>query len=192
MNVDNLKSLLIESLNETYVTDKHLYENKLCERSKVFRIGLILSRKITDNQEYAGCVVDSEYNRRGSLEKIISRENPQYPDLLIHKRGDNSSENLLVIEFKVSSTKLDKDPFENDVNKLKHLTANNEYNYQLGAHVYLCRYGYIIKWYTSGFPEDEFTIYSSKSKRKKILEQPTGKFSKISFLKQYKKNGVNS
>lgn len=183
MTVESLKKLLIESLNETYVTDNHLYENELCERSKVFRIGLILSRITADNQECAGYFVDSEYNKRGSLKKLITGDYAQYPDLILHKRGNNPDENLLVVEFKVSSTPLEKEGFENDVKKIRYLTANNEYNYRLGAHVCLCSSGYIIKWYLSGLPEHGFTYYSNI--RKTILEQPTETISNNDFMKKY-------
>lgn len=186
MNIDELKILLIESLNVTYVTDSHLYVNNLCERSKVFRIGLILSQKIGDNQEYAGYIVDSEYNKRGSLEKIITGKYAQYPDLLLHKRGDNPDENLLVVEFKVSSTRLDKDPFENDVEKLKYLTDNNEYHYRLGAHVCLCPSGYIVKWYMSGSAESGFTSYS-KNDGQMIPEQSANDIVNSDFRKRYNK-----
>ena len=149
----------------------------------MFRIGLILSQKIADNPEYVGYIVDSEYNKRGSLEKIITGKNPQFPDLLLHMRGNNRNENLMIAEFKVSSTPLSTIGFRNDVKKLKYLTADNEYNYQLGAHVYLCSSGYVIKWYISGIPEHGFTIYSNKSQE--ILCQPSANISNKVFLKKY-------
>jgi hypothetical protein len=67
--INGLKLLLIESLNKTYVEDSHLYKNNLCERSKVFRIGLIISQKILNNMVYSGYSVDCEYNKRGDHQK---------------------------------------------------------------------------------------------------------------------------
>lgn len=164
--INKLKSLLISSLNETYHEDNHLYDNRLCERSKVFRIGLILSQTIVSDELYSGYSIDSEYNKRGSLNKIITGDRAQYPDLMLHKRGDNPEENLLVVEFKIPSTSLrfSKKGFDNDVKKLVYLTSDNEYNYKLGSHVFLCSSGYIIKWYQSSKPEGGYFIYSSTLK----------------------------
>ncbi|MDD3052556.1 MAG: hypothetical protein PHR06_15640 [Candidatus Cloacimonetes bacterium] len=193
MNIDTqineLKLLLIDSLNETYHKDTHLYDNGLCERSKVFRIGLILSRKIMSNELYSGYSVDSEYNKRGSLDKIITGDYAQYPDLMLHKRGVNPDENLLVVEFKVQSTSFTKDGFDNDVKKLEYLTCDNEYNYKLGAHVFLCPSGYIIKWYKSGKPESGFNIFFDTEKSK--LEESDLKVLKNKFLKEYDKKKSN-
>lgn len=94
--INKLKLLLIKSLNETYPKDKHLYKNNLCERCKVFRIGVILSQKINEKDEYLGYSVDCEYNKRGDQPKNISSENPQSPDLMIHRRGDDSDKNSLL------------------------------------------------------------------------------------------------
>ena len=193
MNTDNqineLKLLLIDSLNETYHKDTHLYDNGLCERSKVFRIGLILSQKIMSNELYSDYSVDSEYNKRGSLDKIITGKKAQYPDLMLHKRGDNPDENLLVAEFKVSSTDLTENDFKNDVKKLEYLTCDNEYNYKLGAHVFLCPSGYIIKWYQSGKPESGFNIFFDTEKSK--LEESDPKVLNNKFLKEYEKKKSN-
>ena len=189
MNTEDLKKILINSLNETYHKDNHLYDNGLCERSKVFRIGLILSQKIKENSEYSSYSVDSEYNKRGSLDKIITGDYAQYPDLMLHKRGDNPDENLLVVEFKVQSTSFTKDGFENDVKKLEHLTKNNEYNYKLGAHVFLCPSGYIIKWYQSGNPKPGLYIYSITLKKE--LEESDPKVLNNKFLKEYEKKKSN-
>ena len=189
MNTNVLKNLLIESLKETYIEDSHLYENNLCERCKVFHIGLILSQKIKEYSEYSSYSVDSEYNKRGSLDKIITGDYPQYPDLMLHKRGDNPDENLLIVEFKVSSTSLTKADFKNDVEKLKYLTKDGEYNYKFGAHVFLCSSGYIIKWYQSGKPESGYYIYSGILKKE--LGESDPKVLKNKFLREYKEMKSN-
>lgn len=185
MNTDDLRNLLIESLNETYIIDKHLYENNLCERSKVFRIGLILSKKIENNKSYSYYSVDCEYNKRGDHKKIISTKNPQSPDLMLHRRGDFPRENILVVEFKVQSRNLYKKGFENDIKKLQILTSKNEYNYKLGAHVFLCPSGYIIKWYQAGKAKSGFYIYSNSLKNE--LKKSDPKVLKNKFLKEYEK-----
>ena len=52
-----------------------------------------------------------------------------YPDLILHKRGDDSN-NILVVEFKVNANK------ETDANKLKSLTnPQDEYHYKLGIFI---------------------------------------------------------
>jgi len=51
LNTDDLKNLLIKSLNQSYKYDKHLYDKNICERSKVFRIGLTLSQIINPSSK---------------------------------------------------------------------------------------------------------------------------------------------
>ncbi|ADN36429.1 hypothetical protein Mpet_1676 [Methanolacinia petrolearia DSM 11571] len=183
MIIDELKDLLTESLKETFVNDVHLYQNNLCERSKVFRIGLILSQKIKDNPEYSGYSVDCEYNKRGDHPKIISNKNPQSPDLMLHRRGDFPEDNLLVVEFKVLCKGFYKKGFYNDIEKLKILTKDGEYNYRLGAHVFLCSSGYIIKWYESGKDEPDFYIYSAIQEEE--LNKDDKRLRANKFLKEY-------
>lgn len=178
-------------MNKSYKDDKYLYDKNLCERSKVFRIGLTLSQIITpsseknDNTKYSGYSVDCEYNKRGDHPKTISNKNPQSPDLMLHRRGDFPDDNLLVVEFKVRLKSFYKKGFCNDVKKLKILTSKNDYNYKLGAHVFLCPSGYLIKWYQYGKPEAGFYVYSYGLKRE--LKEPDPKVLKNRFLKEYKK-----
>jgi hypothetical protein len=102
---------------------------------------------------------------------------------MLHRRGDFPEENLLVVEFKVLSRNFYKKGFENDIKKLKILTSNTDYNYKLGAHVFLCPSGYIVKWYKSGKPESGFIIYSYALKNE--LEESNPKVLNNKFLKEY-------
>ena len=103
---------------------------------------------------------------------------------MLHRRGDFPEDNLLVVEFKVRLKSFYKKGYYNDIEKLKILTSNIDYNYKLGAHVFLCPSGYIIKWYQSGTPESGSYIYSSILKKE--LEESDPKILKNKFLKEYK------
>ena len=153
INQTILINMLIRSLNQLYKNDAPLLSNNLCERALVFRVGHYLSKLLDEDYPNSEYSVDSEYNRRGSLEKRICSSHAQYPDLILHKRGDTSAtdgNNLLVVEFKRARERNYKKGFENDVKKLEHLTQNNDYNYLLGSHVYLENDNYMIVWYIRG------------------------------------------
>ena len=128
-----------------FSNDSYLLERKLNERTIAFKLAEYLQPL------FNGYNVDSEYN--GDAEKINDRkalaiaedrirqigidpnEDNSYsisPDIIIHKRGHNDN-NLVIIEVKkdISPKKYK----EFDLIKLEHLTIDylgNHYNYGLG------------------------------------------------------------
>lgn len=125
--------------------DAYLLERKIHERSIAFKLAEYLQPL------FNGCNVDSEYN--GDAEKENDRkallivhqeieniglepnEDNNYsisPDIIIHQRGHNKN-NLVVIEVKKDVSPKKYKDF--DLIKLKHLTYDylgNHYNYKLG------------------------------------------------------------
>lgn len=128
-----LKKLLEESIKEFYAKDSLLSKRKGLEQACVFRIGLYLQERLNQEQ-IPDVVVDCEYNKNGDHpKKTVMFVEGVRPDLLIHKRGDNTK-NLLVAEFKGWWNKSK----NRDEDKLKSLTSPyDEYHYLLGAFVRL-------------------------------------------------------
>ena len=130
---NNLKNFLEESIKEFYDKDSLLSERKGMEQACVFRIGLYLQERLK-KAKISDVVVDCEYNKNGDHPKrtVMFVEGVR-PDLLIHKRGDNTK-NLLVVEFKGWWNKAK----NRDEDKLKSLTSSKDvYHYLLGAFVRL-------------------------------------------------------
>lgn len=76
--------------------------------------------------------VSNEFDRRENEIKKLGRSKI-VPDLIVHRRGDQT-DNLLVVEVKLAGNY----NFESDVRKLKGMTqANGEYGYAAGLHLVL-------------------------------------------------------
>lgn len=130
---NNLKNFLEESIKEFYDKDSLLSERKGMEQACVFRIGLYLQERLK-KAKISDVVVDCEYNKNGDHPKrtVMFVEGVR-PDLLIHKRGNNTK-NLLVVEFKGWWNRAK----NRDEDKLKSLTSSKDvYHYLLGAFVRL-------------------------------------------------------
>lgn len=136
-----LDSLVNQALDMLYERDMHLIMNcavnsrgkdeqhHVGERSIVFRFAHYLLNLIDDNGGFAEYDLDCEYNRNGAECKALpSFPNGTYPDVIIHKRGSNDK-NLLVIEFK---TYWNHDR-SNDKKKLLEFTdPNGRYKFKKG------------------------------------------------------------
>lgn len=110
--IRTLKKYISNSLCILYREDMHLIMNEpycdcvmdqfhhVGERSIVFRFAHYLQNMIEQDSCFADYVLDCEYNRNGINAKTLpSFTNGVYPDIIIHKRGSNDY-NLLVIEVK--------------------------------------------------------------------------------------------
>ena len=95
-----LDDLVEKALDELYVKDSYLLENEVHERTIVFRFGLYLQALMDKSNEFNEYNLDCEYNRNGEdCKRLPCRPCGAVPDLIIHQRGSNDN-NLLVIEFK--------------------------------------------------------------------------------------------
>lgn len=88
-----------KALNKLYKNDKYLIkmytdkDNHVSERSIVFRFAVYLEKyRLKYFPQYD---LDVEYNRNINLIKMLNSK-PAMPDLIIHKRGTNEN-NLLVL-----------------------------------------------------------------------------------------------
>lgn len=133
--IEELKGLLVKALDMLYKNDFSLIERRVNERSITFRFGVYLE-ELVKLSNYNGLNVDAEYNKNGTGTKSTSsRPNGAYPDIILHERGSNNK-NKLVVEFKGYWNR-DKCA-ECDKRKLRDFTSKKqEYKYILGAFVFL-------------------------------------------------------
>ncbi len=101
-----LYTAIRNAFDQLYKKDKYLIcnyieqEHHVGERPIVFRFGHYLINEIECLDEYAQYNIDCEYNRNIlDIKMLPSFPNGTYPDLVIHRRGRNDH-NLLVMEFK--------------------------------------------------------------------------------------------
>ena len=127
-----LTQLVEAALNELYCNDQYLLDHYVHERSIVFRFAHYLQKLLDEHKELLDFNLDVEYNRNGYRPKRIPiRRNGARPDLIVHKRGSNKS-NLLMIEFKTYWDTRTSD----DLKKLKEFTRHDgRYNFFLGLSI---------------------------------------------------------
>ncbi|WP_436872162.1 hypothetical protein [Acinetobacter haemolyticus] len=130
-----LGSLIQAAKCELYDKEYKLFSMSGNELSVVFRFGFYLNKLIEDKFPNAEIVLDAEYNKHGDdPKKINSKRNKDIesehgirPDLVLHQRGTDKN-NILIIECK-------RDESNNsiDFEKLGLMTASQtlaKYNYQ--------------------------------------------------------------
>lgn len=135
--------LIKKSLKKVYKNDKYLLDHAketineydyVAERSLVFRFGCYfesLIRKDIDFKEYH---LDSEYNRNENYKKMMMGH-AVIPDMILHKRGNNDN-NFLIVEFKGHWNK----DTENDYSKLEYFTSSeSKYKYRIGLFIKLTK-----------------------------------------------------
>lgn len=122
IKIDDLKNLLKECIDELYDRDLHLIENNLYERTIAHRLATYLQNRIETKDskirvdcEYNGDVDDNKNELRRKRIIALSEKLREigkdvkgeeefqslrvYPDIIIHERGKNE-ENALIIEIK--------------------------------------------------------------------------------------------
>lgn len=151
IDIENLKNHVTQALDMLYCRDIYLIQHKVSERSIVFRFGVYLQKNLEVDSMYRNYNIDVEYNRNYDKPKYLSDfDRGVYPDLIIHKRGSNSF-NLLVVEFKTywyGDT-------EQDLYKLQQFMSDNDdvertYEYRFGLSVLINKFEPQLQW----LPED--------------------------------------
>lgn len=151
MNVleEKLFEYIKDSLKMVYEKDYPLILNRaLCEkdndddhhvgeRSIVFRFAHYLLNQLGNNKLFKEYDLDCEYNRNGAeCKSLPSFPNGIYPDVIIHKRGNNDH-NLAVFEFKTYWN----DDLRHDIDKIKELIdKEGKYKYKFGYVILLKKY----------------------------------------------------
>lgn len=155
-DINIIKQKFISALDVLVRNEKQLIQNDINERTLAHRLAIYLE------SEFPGYNVDIEYNRnveigehepkyiwnvKEGFENAYKRaiqahadikefieQITTYPDIIVHERGTNSH-NLLVIEIKKNNNKTD---WEIDKTKLIAFTKLDEgYKYKLGIHLVL-------------------------------------------------------
>jgi len=133
--MDEIIQLVISALERVYANHSYLIQNRVSERSIVFWFGIYFY-EIIHGSEYSEFDLDTEYNRNMRAVKRTRRfPHGTYPDLILHKRGSNDS-NILIIEFK---------PWwhpgtDDDLIKLQDFThPDGDYKYDLGLSIVIGR-----------------------------------------------------
>ena len=126
-----LKEALNIALNKLYDDDSYLIEHALHEQCIVFRFSLYLYEILRDSERFSGLNLDIEYNKNLGGAKIIPDcDNGVRPDLLLHERGNNNK-NTLVVEFKKGDSQ---EVLNDDEKKIKaFMSPQGEYKYKYGA-----------------------------------------------------------
>ena len=111
-----LDELIESALDKLYKQDIYLLEHEVHERTIVFRFGHYLQNLMDETEAFRDYYLDFEYNRNGNQPKRIpaQSQNGALPDLIIHQRGTNAH-NLLIMEFKTPWNR----QIEDDCKKLR-------------------------------------------------------------------------
>lgn len=146
-----IKDAVQEALAKLYEKDSYLIVNHPCgnsidfhvsERGIVFRFGIYLQELIAKTP-FSSLNLDVEYNRNMYEKKMLpSFANGTFPDLIIHKRGSNDH-NILILEFK---TWWNHDTTDDEKKIAQFMDVNGSYQYKIGASILLNQNDYVIKW----------------------------------------------
>lgn len=144
---EQIKAFTVEALQILYSSDiflisdgeqNHNHEIAIVHRFAHYIENIINGALPNFNKDF-----DMEYNRNLDDQKRDSHGDIMRPDFIIHQRGSNDN-NILVIEFKTWwNTNQD-----DDIRKIKEFTdKDGAYRYLLGATVFIEREKQNIVWY---------------------------------------------
>lgn len=152
MDFETMREKVFYALNKLKQKDHLLLKVDVNERT--------ISHKLAEylQEEFSKLSVDCEYNRHGGITKILdvpkdhinwddTESKTIFPDIVVHDRIIDD-ENLLVIEIKKSSNKINR---QFDITKIKALTMG-PYNYKFGLFIEINVSGRknSLKWYKEG------------------------------------------
>lgn len=149
---NRLERCINKACDKLYLKDYSLIlrgEEHVSERSIVFRFGLYLEDSLSRDEILSRYDLDCEYNRNGQGRKTLpSWVNGCFPDLIIHKRGHNY-DNLLIIECKAW---FNKHGATDDLIKIKEFIESDVYHYMHGLQIIFEKEHdeAILKWFSSG------------------------------------------
>ncbi|MEJ0084993.1 MAG: hypothetical protein WDO72_04895 [Pseudomonadota bacterium] len=113
-----------DALSTLFDRDRKLLELDAAERTIAAQIANYL------RPHFERSDIDVDYNRMGDAPKTVAYDElPElvYPDIIVHMRGDNTA-NLLVIELKKDSNR---EPKDRDIRKLRAYRRDLEYRHAL-------------------------------------------------------------
>lgn len=143
--INELKGIVENCINILYQKDSSLITRGGMEQSASFRFAIYLSESINKIEWLKRLQLDIEYNKNGlNPKRTPRRPNGVRPDLIIHQRGDNTA-NILVVEIKGwwndESREIDRIKLEDFTHQ------DGEYKYGLGVFLELEKNGCIPKYF---------------------------------------------
>lgn len=130
-----IEELVSIALKAVYKYDKYLIDIMANERCIVFRFGYYFQTLLSMHRKYNEYDLDLEYNRDGEdSKKTPNHEKGIYPDVILHKRGNNN-DNLLVMEFKGHWNNKGQEIDKNKIHDL--MNHDGKYKYKNGYIVFL-------------------------------------------------------
>lgn len=138
---EQIEALINSALDWLYKNDSYLVNNEpflrkkngnhhVGERSIVFRLAHYMQNIMDSTPAFANYVLDCEYNRNGVHAKILpSFPEGTYPDVIIHNRGNNDN-NLLIMEVK---SYWNRDNRQDKTKLREFLDVNGEYHFSFGV-----------------------------------------------------------
>lgn len=127
-----LERYIKEAMETLYEKDEILFQEEISERCLVYNFARYLEN-ILKETEYKDLNIDLEYNRNCGKMKSIRGQKITYPDIIVHERGNNNK-NTIVIEFKKWNNNKIED-IEKDRKKLQGFKY--EYGYKLSMLIIL-------------------------------------------------------
>lgn len=155
MRPKKLKRKVKKAIKKLIIRDEYLLANDLYERCITFRLGFYLQKAFRNYDvdcEYNGFINSPKENNRKYINILYSRleelnrlnktdetsellRRTVYPDIIVHKRGEEN--NLLIIESKKSTNSKAEDR-DFDMEKLSKFTSSeydNNLNYRYGLFI---------------------------------------------------------
>ncbi len=128
MDIEEIKKKIDESVRLLVEKDSDLFRGR-GEGNYEVTISCKLAQYFS--KEFDGFDVDCEYDKQGEDIKRESSGKRIRPDILVHKRGTNDF-NLVVLEMKTKKEGV----LEKDINRLKEMTdQRGEHKYKLGVFI---------------------------------------------------------
>lgn len=147
---EKLDICIERACKDLYLNDYYLIvngdhgEDHVTERSIVFRLGIYLDKYLSKYKSLNKYHLDSEYNRSmNDLKRVAFRPDGCSPDLIIHRRGSNNY-NLLIIECKGWWSQRNK--IKEDQIKIQDFINDKEFNYKFGLQIIFKKDGVKLEW----------------------------------------------
>lgn len=174
MNKDLIIQLLQESLKIFYQKDFYLLgrTHKVHEQAIAHRVAVYFEQQASSNplfnhgtysfdveynknlqtskEVFKNCLssIKTSCNKRNCPCKEYSEQKESRPDFLVHQRGTNAN-NLLIVEFKTGTAQ--KEAHKYDLDKLTYFTCpKGEYKYMFGCFLFLEETKYEMRVFTRG------------------------------------------
>lgn len=136
--------------NELYLLDKKLIcdnnfiDTHAHEWSICFKFGVYFYNYINSNNILKKYDLDAEYNRDiEGVKRLSIRPNGCYPDLILHKRGSNEN-NILMIECK--GWWANENDIEEDKKKITEFLNSERYKYMFGLLIVFNKEDIVFDW----------------------------------------------